>query len=289
VFLGAVGRKGEGPGEFQRPISVDPYRGDSLLVFDYWIGRFTVLDPSRAVARVATFRAPFTHELKPLPDGRLILSVNSLQMRDASAGRVRVPRPMLLASADGTESDTITVVPGLEEWVFEEGSGTPPLVRTGSTAVLGDTLVTSDGEGVVLRIIDLHGTLRALYRIRDYPLTASAAVRDSIQQSLLTWEGPEELRAVSRLMAEAVPETFPGVMDIMVDSEGFIWAAEYFPRRVTGQPRIWLVFDADGVWLGKVTLPADFDAYEAGIDYVLGRQRDSLDVETVQVLRLVRR
>jgi hypothetical protein len=155
--------------------------------------------------------------------------------------------------------------------------------------VLGDTLVTSDGEGVVLRLLDLEGTLRAVYRIRDHPLAASAAVRDSIRQSLLAWEGPEQLRAVSRQMADAVPETFPGVMDVIVDSEAHLWAAEYFPRQRFGQPRTWLVFNREGVWLGRVALPPDFDAYEVGHDYVLGRRRDSLEVETVQVLRLARR
>ena len=48
------------------------------------------------------------------------------------------------------------------------------------------------------------------------------------------------------------------------------------------------MFDPEGIWLGRVLLPADFDPYEIGADYVLGRRRDSLNVETIQVLRLVR-
>jgi len=289
VFEGALGGKGDGPGEFQRPISVRPYRGDSLVVFDYWARRFTVVDRSRRVARLGTLTTPFANELHPLSDGRFVLGVHSLLVRDTSVGRVRVPQPLILTSGEGAEGDTIVVVPGIEEFVFEEGSGVPPLARPGSVVVANDRVVVSDGEGVVLRTYTLGGVLERLFRIRDYPLGAPGTVRDSIRDALLGSQGPDFIRAAAREMAQDVPELFPGVMDILVDSQGNLWAAEYFPRQVTGQPRSWLVFDSRGVWLGKVLLPPDFDAYEIGSDYVLGRKRDSLDVETVQVLRLVRR
>lgn len=288
AFEGAVGRTGDGPGEFQRPISVEQYRGDSLVVFDYWRGRLTVLDASRRVARMARFTAPFTQELHALGDGRFVLSVYDLVARDVSRGRFRVPQPLILTSPDATELDTIVVVPGLEEFVFEEGSGAPPLGRTGSTALADDRVITSDGEGVVLHIWGLDGRLQRLFRIRDYPLDAPDLVRDSIRDALLRQEGPEIIRAAARDMSDEVPATYPGVMDILVDAEGHLWTAQYFPRQVTGQPRSWLVFDQEGVWLGKVVLPPDFDAYEIGSDYILGRKRDALEVETVQLLRLVR-
>jgi hypothetical protein len=289
AFHGSVGGKGDGPGEFQRPISVERYRGDSLVVFDYWGRRATVLDPVHQVARTATFATPFTHELHALPDGRFILSVNSLLTRDASVGRVRVPQPLLLVSAEGVEHDTITVVPGLEEFVFEEGSGIPPLGRTGSAVVVPDGVATSDGEGVVVRVYALGGALRRILRVPGHPLDAPASVRDSIRKALEGSEGPDFIRAAALEMSKAVPARFPGISDLIVDSEGYLWAAEYHPRQVSGQPRGWLVFDSGGAWEGRVTLPADFDAFEIGPDYVLGRQRDALDVETVQLLRLIRR
>ena len=288
TFSMYVGGKGEGPGEFQRPISVQQYLADSLIVFDYWSRRLTVLDRSHVVSRTATFSTPFANELRALPDGRVLLSVNSLLARDASVGRTRVPQPFILASPIAEELDTVVVVPGHEEFVFEEGSGIPPLARTGSSALLGQRLVTSDGEGVVLRVYSLEGALESVFRIRDHPLVAPEAVRDSIRKALLGSQGPEFIRAAAREMSTNIPDRFPGVMDIIVDSRGYLWAAEYSPRQVSSQPRGWLVFDTTGAWMGRVELPSNFDAYEIGHDYVLGRQRNELDVETVRLLGLRR-
>jgi hypothetical protein len=41
------------------------------------------------------------------------------------------------------------------------------------------------------------------------------------------------------------------------------------------------VFDRDGAWLGDVTLPAHFQPYDIGADYVLGVARDDDGVQTV--------
>lgn len=38
-FLYAMGQEGEGPGDFKRLANVSTYRGDSVLVFDYWLSR----------------------------------------------------------------------------------------------------------------------------------------------------------------------------------------------------------------------------------------------------------
>jgi hypothetical protein len=57
---------------------------------------------------------------------------------------------------------------------------------------------------------------------------------------------------------------------------------------VSQQPRNWLVFDPSGVWMGTVELPPNLDLFEVGEDYVLGRSRDEMDVETIRLLRLLR-
>ena len=46
------------------------------------------------------------------------------------------------------------------------------------------------------------------------------------------------------------------------------------------------MFDPAGVWLGDLTLPERFELHTVGRDRLLGVTRDSLDVETVRVLRV---
>lgn len=54
----AVGRKGEGPGEFQGPISVFGWRSDSLVVYDPAVLRWTILDPVLVAARTVPVPSP---------------------------------------------------------------------------------------------------------------------------------------------------------------------------------------------------------------------------------------
>ena len=52
-FVRPIGRKGQGPGEFQGPISVFGWRADSVAVYDPATMRWTILSPGLALARTA--------------------------------------------------------------------------------------------------------------------------------------------------------------------------------------------------------------------------------------------
>lgn len=46
-----LGRNGEGPGEYQAPTSLHPFRGDSVLMVDIGNGRFAVVGPGGEIGR----------------------------------------------------------------------------------------------------------------------------------------------------------------------------------------------------------------------------------------------
>lgn len=86
-----------------------------------------------------------------------------------------------------------------------------------------------------------------------------------------------------------VPEHRPAHGDLLLDSEGFVWAARYWsPRLEADEPVRWDIFDPSGTWLGTLDTPERFTVLEVGRDYVLGVRRDDLDVEQVEVLGLER-
>ncbi|MDT8370198.1 MAG: hypothetical protein RQ745_13410 [Longimicrobiales bacterium] len=70
-FIGGAGRTGEGPGEFAMPISAQPFRGDSIAVWDFWLRRLTVLDSALEVGRVSRLPSPDLHSI----EGEHILGV----------------------------------------------------------------------------------------------------------------------------------------------------------------------------------------------------------------------
>jgi 6-bladed beta-propeller protein len=57
-FQRAVGRQGQGPGEFEGPISLFAWRADSLVVYDQATLRWTFLDPGLSVTRTAPVPQP---------------------------------------------------------------------------------------------------------------------------------------------------------------------------------------------------------------------------------------
>ena len=48
------------------------------------------------------------------------------------------------------------------------------------------------------------------------------------------------------------------------------------------------VYDSEGQFLARVTMPAGIEVLEIGVGHVLGVTRDELDVERVMLLELTR-
>jgi hypothetical protein len=83
------------------------------------------------------------------------------------------------------------------------------------------------------------------------------------------------------------PDTRPAYALLLVDPVGNVWAPEHQGRAERDLPIECAVFGPDGQWLGHVTLPAGF-THEIGEDWMLGVQRDTLEAEHVQLLRIER-
>jgi hypothetical protein len=80
------------------------------------------------------------------------------------------------------------------------------------------------------------------------------------------------------------PETMPAYGRIVPDLEGNLWVWDYSPP---GNPVDRAkVFDPSGRMLGTVETPPFIGAFQIGEDYILAFDRDSLDVEHVQLFRL---
>ncbi len=82
------------------------------------------------------------------------------------------------------------------------------------------------------------------------------------------------------------PETMPAYADLLVDAEDNLWVEEY--RRPGVEAARWQVFDPDGELLGAIETPRRFNVFEIGGDFVLGRWVDELDVEHVQLYKLIK-
>ena len=294
-YTQTVGREGEGPGEFQRLTSLDRFRGDSLMAFDYWARRVTVLGPDRQVARVITLQLPFLWKLFPLADTNFVclLSWPSVLIEEGEEGLVRMPVPVVRFSMTGEVIDTVATAAGgdevriLGEYGFS--SARPLFGRQSQLGVVDGSVLLGSATQLQYRLYAPDGTLKRIVRVPEYELR----LRDEeLQTEMATILGDNPSpRMRVHLDRLPVPENRPAYSKLVVGSEGCVWAEKHI-----GELRTWLkmesskweVFSSDGEWLGAVWTPARFTVFEIGADYLLGVFRDELDVEHVQVLRLFR-
>ena len=68
-----LGRRGGGPGEYQNPVRLSAWVGDSILVLDAGLSRVSVLGPDLRFARLFPLTVPHTR-LLGLPGGTIVLS-----------------------------------------------------------------------------------------------------------------------------------------------------------------------------------------------------------------------
>jgi len=81
-----------------------------------------------------------------------------------------------------------------------------------------------------------------------------------------------------------LPETPHGtpIRRARLDDAGFLWIGD------AGDIRAWTVLADSGVTVGRVVLPKGFELLEAGDDFLVGLERDTVDREIVRVYRLER-
>ena len=73
-YLGPLGRKGGGPGEFQGPNLMLPWGGDSVAVFDWLNARTSIYAPSGRYTRSQTWSGGDLYRAMLTPDGEFVVA-----------------------------------------------------------------------------------------------------------------------------------------------------------------------------------------------------------------------
>lgn len=302
------GGQGEGPGELRNIIGVHVCGGDSIAVHS----RLTL----HLFDRDGTFgrREQFRLGERVVP----VQGVSTNCRRALVQQRSRVP-PVnrqgfaedVFAWVDALSEavDTVTTAGLLEVWTRTFDGGARPWVipwgTSGRThATRDDQFVVGNGRMPELRRYDSTGDLQSIVRWAGHPEPVSARDRQRYSErrmEFLAWApaGEPETRLLFPALDE-YPEdpTHKPLFDrLLLDDRGGIWARVFpeesfglFDSRLPGPivfTETWTLFDPTGVWLGDLTLPDRFELHDIDGDRLLGVARDSLDTETVHVLRIV--
>ncbi len=146
-------------------------------------------------------------------------------------------------------------------------------------------VATTDGAAYGIRVFGEDGSLRLIARLDD-------SLRPRTEPYLERWvrgslpERDERViqDVIERYRQSPLPDSLPAYTHLLFAEGGEVWAQRY--RLPDESMRRWDVFAADGVYLGRVVVPASFRIEEVGRGEALGVATDELGVERVQVRKL---
>ena len=295
-FLAAVGGEGEGPGEFRDMALVDTAPGDSLLLYDPRLQRFTWVTAAPAIGRSFPSSDSAGGRLQVLPHGRLgsgriVASGRAIAEGTPSSG-VRDPfRPLLVLDTGGTVRDTLgryTHEPR-HVWATERmvSIARVPYGSVTGFAVGAEAIHVAPADDWEIRTLDGDGRLARLVRLhlQPRPVTATdveAAIAEVLGRTSLS---PADAREQHEMME--IPDRMPAHGRVLLDRDDHLWVEEYRAPGEAGPARWWVV-DPEGRVLGVVALPGGLEVQEIGGDYVLGVALDELDTPRVVLYELDR-
>lgn len=307
AFLTSVGERGEGPGEFTSLYQFAVMPGDTLVAGPA-IGELSWFSGSgRFLARRGTTNPPIalgeSGRLMPVAalDGSGTRVITALGRPESSSDEAMWVDSMPLVIVDDNNAGVgrIGMVPSLQMVMGSDGPRPPWF---GATAVVtsGDGhLYVGFGAEYAIRKFDARGAL--LQTIRR-PWTPTLVTPGDIDRYVTEWgarwitsTGDEADAEHAALRADPYAAVVPAFGQFIVDDVGRLWVREAHLGDAPGNggfngtplvPSLWSVFDPKGRWLGDVGMPARFQPYDIGADFVLGKALDEDDVATIVMFDL---
>jgi len=299
--VASAGREGGGPGEFQQLGWIRTFGGDSLMVYDFSLGRMSVFDDNGTFAR--------SFKITPIGEASFVIGADVF-----SDGMVLAKSPLIFAggienglnrrdelfqtyTATGEPVDSLGAFPGPEQFIQTGGSGNRrfiaitslPFGRTPATAVYGTRFCFGASDTYEIACYERDATLRRLIRRSVPPRPVTPADVEAYKERELADVEDENARrdAERRYEEMPVPETMPAYATFTLDAVGDLWVREF----TVGEAATWTwtVFDPEGRMLGTMALPPDFRVTQIGDDFVLGLWRDDLEVEHVRLYTLIKK
>jgi hypothetical protein len=296
-FIRAIGRDGEGPGEYRAPrVVLDA--GDTIAVFDDVLRRLTYFSTSGRVVSTTSLATGFDfgvgvslrgrtgcgswlaqaiRPLNPANSPDKFRDTINVVLLDAGLGRVerrigsfpnRIYQRIMAGSLKGVGAQmfgSMVLLEAADRDILLIDTGTPEVRRAGCGG--------EPRSSINLPIPDRPVSREVLIRLKERMLSnpANSALRPAIE-----WRY-DPANAADRL---------PTLRSLLPGRGGELWFEQFDadPR----DPATWWVANAAGRVIGILPAPAGYRIRSIGPDLVAGVYRDEDDVESVRVYRIIR-
>ena len=297
-WLGSFGRRGEGPGEMQFPVTLLPIDADTSWVLDIALRRFHVVDATGAIVGSIPLSGPFSG-LVGLVDSTTAITAEPRQPRGVYDQVL--PSTVTLRRVDIRTGavDTLDVLPGgRQEYVYTQGdlvrSVSVPFTVMPVVRVRGGAIHVTDGLSPEVRVYDASGELRRIMRVMldPAPVTSSdwdAVVEGTLEARTRNQRGESRLAAGEldrhrKVYAEmARPQHLPFFDEMLLTDPAHVWVRHYSPP---GPVQRWIALDSVGRVVARATVPTSLLIRELTREKAFGRSIDAMDVEYVKVYPL---
>jgi hypothetical protein len=290
-FLHAVGRRGDGPGEYRVINFIHRFHGDSLLVWDYPRLHVTMLAPDGVFAR--SVQGPATEGFfadDAFPDGSLLGTYSRGVTADNSvSGILHVTDAVVRVTPGSDALDTLALVGTAPSFI---SGGEHFLMRSipfsagVATVAAGQGVYVASTAAFDISYYQTDGQLVRIIRLNRPPVPIDKSARDHFIASRLASarSDADRQRQVALYDGLPFPDDFPAFSAMIVDADSNLWVRTYTTS--DSVPSQWTIFDPVGRLLAEATTPARFTVFEIGRGDILGVQEDSLGVQQVRVLRV---
>jgi hypothetical protein len=307
--LAAVGRTGDGPGEFRGIRGILAFGRDSLLAWDARVGssngRLSVLTADGTFVRtISVSGLGMRRVIGITEDGTMLVEPEMSTPPDwiePDLGEYRERRLYERLSLSGERLGSFGPVPGRDRVAASATlRGFTHFARDTYVAVGRLAFYTGDSGSFEISVYD-PGT-GAIVRSARRPYEAVRVTAEEISRSIELRQvtnplmnvtdrlrALREQRPAQRVMDPAdVParETHPAFNQISEDPVEHLWVRHAVSTDDSLQT--WSVFDPAGTWLGEVRFPDELSIRAIGRDHIAGVVTDQFGVEYVHVFRLVK-
>ncbi len=271
-LLTALGRAGDGPGEFRTVHALAVLPGDSLAVLDQNAARLTVfgLDGGARTAQMPpALSTRFSRLIGCLPSGELVLSSVPTIRAPAEGEHERLPLELAILDFS-SEPREILALPDFEvASQLTRFGGRPRMSSTwvrlaarASVRVIDSLIAVTTGDEFVVRLHELTGRQLLEIRVASPPRRVTEAMRDAqiardldVLQNVMR-EPPVHIEESERIIREApYAEWLPAIGELVESTDGLLWVLEGSAPTDT----VWsaLAFELGGVLVRRVQGPAD--------------------------------
>lgn len=283
-----AGRQGRGPGEFRAVSWLQPYRGDSLLVFDLYLQRFSVWTPAGAFAR--SFQLPVerraSRAVGVFPDGGILFAAEQQPDPRAAQGLVRADFDLVRVDPLGEHAEIVGRFAGTEWLLYENpmnfAATQPPFARTGHAAVVGESVLYASSDSGVVHV---YGEGGRLVRTLPAPVGARRLDRREVEQALDAIRDRGEREAIRRYTQDLANASALRIEDLRVDRSGNVWVRTHTAAPETSR---WVVMALSGEQIGSIDLPSSSMPLDIAPDVVLLRETDDDGVQRVSLRGITR-